>query len=136
MADVNDDQPVFAEVPQEALWATNPFPADSTVIEVGKAVHPSQLADEIEAEVGYGVQLMAIGLQPGTEVIPQEPGRLYVTPPVEEDALRRVIERHEIDELYGLSGEVRERYELLAKLRRGEDLTPDEMRRALMHALG
>lgn len=134
MDDVNDE-PTFSEVPEAVLRAANPFPADSTVVSVGRAVQPSQLADEIEAEVGYGVQLMAISLQPGTEVTPEAPGRLYVTPPVPEDALRRVIERHEIDELYGFSEEEREKYELLRKLHRGEDLTPEELRRALMHAL-
>lgn len=124
------DDVVMVTASAEQLAMANPFgERECAMVELdARPVNVSQLADEIEREAGHPVQLSVTNQ-------PEGPSRLFVTPVVEHAVLRTVLDHHEADDDYGVPADERERRMLLDKLREGEELTPDEMAKALRLAL-
>lgn len=97
---------------------------------ITKDVDPSQLADEIAAQVGHTVQVTVF--RPlDVPVSEEDPARLYVHPPVDGRTVRAKVRSHQIDPDYGFTPEQLERRELRAKIARKEPLNPEELMRAL-----
>lgn len=136
MADVDlPEEPTFSAIPPEVVAASNPFgQQDSAMVQLHKQVNLSQLVDELAVATGRTVQVALVNPSPGNNLRDGEV-RLYVTPPLPEHVLAEVVGAHEPDELYGLDEGQRERAELVAKLRRGEELSPAERDRALLLVL-
>jgi hypothetical protein len=124
--------------PQQ-LAMTNPFgDRECSLVELAKVVNAAQLQDEIEAAAGCLVQIASVNPCPEVEAGPDNPVRLYVTPPLPERLLDEVVAAHEPDDDYGLTPHQRERRELLGKLRNlkeNETLSVQELQRALMLTL-
>lgn len=130
--DVNDFS--FVQVPQEVMQMANPFGDNDCVrLGVAKAINVSQLTDELESRLGHSFQVILSGMD-GT-VDHDRPGFLFISPPVSEGDLLDVIADHSPDPDYGLSEDHRERRDLLSKLRAGQDLTGEELSRAIQIAL-
>lgn len=118
------------------LADTNPFGgADVYVTELDREVNTAQLADEIGESAGFEVQLSVVNRRPGTPIGEDNPAKIYVHPPVDGRVVRGKIKSHQIDDLYGLTSDQRDRIVLVGKLRRHEELTPDETARVLRLAL-
>lgn len=134
MVDLSDFEPlddvIMVTASAEQLAMANPFgERECAMVELdARPVNVSQLADEIEREIGYPVQLSVTNHSDG-------PSRLFVTPVIEQAVLRTVLDQHEADDDYGIPADERERGMLLDKLRKGEELAPDEMAKALRLAL-
>lgn len=120
----------------EKLADTNPFGgAGVYVTEVTREVGTQQLADEIGEAAGFDVQLSVVNRRPGTPISEDNPAKVYVHPPVDGRMVRGKIKSHQIDDMYGLTSDQRDRIVLVGKLRRGEDLSKKELARALSLAL-
>lgn len=102
---------------------------------ITKDVDPSQLADEITAQVGHTVQVVVIRPVPEDPIDEEHPAYLYVHPPVDGRTVRAKVRNHVIDPDYGFTPEQLERRELIGKLGRKEPLTPEETARALLFSL-
>lgn len=119
----------FTVASPERLAMSNPFDDMACVsVDLGKEINVTQLADEIGARAGYPVMLAMI-------ISETAQPRLYVRPVVDEETITQAINDHEIDDMYGLSDERRERNTLIRKLSSGEGLTTEEMLYALRLAL-
>lgn len=146
MADVGDfESELDPEVDLETLHVvmtpakladTNPFAGQEVyVTEVSQEINAAQLTDEIGKAAGFDVQLSVINRRPGTPIGEDNPAKVYIHPPVDGRTVHAKIRAHQIDDLYGLTQDQKDRIVLVGKLRRGEDLTQDEMTRALRLAL-
>ena len=137
MADVSeDDEAIFYSVPPEVMAATNPFPEEQSVtLDLQREVNVTQLADEISALVGFEVSLALVNLTPELDVTHGGTQRLCVMPAIKDHILLQALADHEPDELYGFSDDQRKRQELVVKLKKGEPMTEEEMRQALLLAL-
>ena len=134
--DVSQDEALFTTVRPEALALANPFgDAECVRVDLLRPVNVSQLADEITAEIGQGVQISMVNARPGTPVSADNPAGLFIRPVIDEDVLTEVITKHRPDDAYGLGIRHKERLDLVEKLESGEDLTKEELIRALKIAL-
>lgn len=136
--DVNADQlaSMGFEIPDDVVMVTaspdqlavvNPFgDRKCSVVTVTSDVNVSQLTDEIVAATGMDVQAVLTRSQDGID-------RLFVCPPVEMDALGRIIAGHKADPRYGMSEERRAHEELIDKLKMGEPISQEEMAQALLY---
>ncbi len=122
---------IFVTSSPERLAMTNPFgDAEAVSVDFGGEVNVTQLAAEIAELTGFPVMVALVKSDD-----PDPVSKLYVTPVVNEEVIVRAISDHEFDDLYGMDESQRERYELSRKLSSGDELTVEEMRRALMIAL-
>lgn len=119
----------------EEIVGTPPFNGDCTGVELTRTVNPSQLSDELSDAAGLQVQVMTMSSHPGPEISPEAPARLYAHPRVDEDLLRRVIDDHDPDDDYGYTPQQREKMALLSKISAGQELSREEVTRALALSL-
>lgn len=135
MADDVSDEPEFTSVPLAIMLTASPFgDKDCSRVRLTKAVNVTQLTDELQEMAHADLQVVTLS-SGNSEPSPGNPGFLFVSPPLDQDVIQLVIDRHEPDPDYGLSPESRDRATLLSKLRAGEELTPAELRQALVLAL-
>lgn len=127
--EVTEDGATFLVTDASTVY--NPF-GDAEAVSVDLyhcEIGLTQLADEIAARTGFEVQLILAPIDECSD-------KLYVSPPVEAVLLDELIAAHEMDDLYSLTPEQRERREMVMKLNGDEPLTPEDIRRALGMALG
>lgn len=114
------------------LAMTNPF-ADQEALgcDVAKAIDPSQLTDEIKAATGVDVQVCISNPNPEQPIGLDNPGRLYLTPPIDVDQARRLINDHQVDSRYGMDLVDVPIERIQQKLSDGGTLSPEEISDAL-----
>lgn len=118
----------------------DPFGGDSPFMRWPTEINVRMLTSELRAVLGDDVRLVAALPEDdnGRTVTADEdhPYVLFLSPPtVDMDVVRQLMAAHRPDSLFGLSGSDRARAELIGKAQAGEDLTPDEMQRALRFLL-
>ncbi len=119
----------FVVASPERIAMSNPFgEAECVSVDLRKDINVTQLADEIGRLTGFPVMVMEIPFEGLVS-------KLHVSPIVDEETIMRAIEDHEIDDLYGMDDRQRERGELMRKLSSEEEMSVEEIRRALMIAL-
>jgi hypothetical protein len=125
LAEVLSD-PLAASVSPEEIVSTDPF-GNSKSFAVDKEINVAQLQEEIEQASGATVAL-SLHRIPG-----QTAGTLYLSPGEAVDGRTVVgkIKSHVPDPLFGLTEEQRLQAEVMAKVRRGKPLDPEELTVAL-----
>lgn len=110
----------------------DPF-GDSKTFQVTKPVNLCQLLDEINAALDFRVQMIMSGPSEPSE---DDPATLYVSPgQVDGRTVQGKIKGHDPDPYYGMSEQEIAELKIVAKIRAGEVLTPEELTTALQHML-
>jgi len=130
-----EEQVALPPSPEQQFAIVDPFEGKTTRVDGLTGLHHvNQLRDELAKAAELepdAVQLALVLEDPYREAADDNVGILYISPAVDPKLAKKVLAAHEADEQYGQSDAQREWPVLKEKIQSGDELSSDEVARAL-----